>query len=152
MNESPRPKSPVLRFLFIVGIGIVGGTLCGCLINLPFWIDLKSIGNLGGSLTAVLMIGAIFGAPFGAVAFPLCYYLFLSKVPLQLALAVTVPSSVVAGWLTFVLFNAGHPRVEGFWYFVWYYTPGFLGLVLSSIWLSIRARRRSSETTSSHLV
>lgn len=141
MSELPGPKSPILRFLIVVGIGIVGGTLCGWLINLPFWIDLKSPDTLAGSLIAVLLTGAMFGAPFGAVAFPLCYYLFLSKVPLRLALAVTVPSTVVAGWLTYALFNAGL-HVEGFWYLVLYYVPGFLGLLLASIWLSMRARRQ----------
>jgi hypothetical protein len=138
-KPEPSVTSPVLRFLFVVGVGIVGGVLCGILINLPFWIHAGSLESLAGSLTALLFIGAMFGAPFGAIAFPFCYYLFLTKVPLRLALAVTIPCTVVAGWFTYLPFLTGFD-VEGLLYIVLYYVPGFLGLLLSSMWLSVRAR------------
>lgn len=128
----------MLRFGLVCLAGLIGGSVCG--------IAILALGLLGVTpitdvdISTVLQLGVVFGGGFGVIAFPICYYLFLRDVPLWLSLAVTIPATIVVGWLGLnILLNAvpGDSQAAPFIIF----GPGFLGLLLSSIALNRFAAR-----------
>ncbi len=130
------------RFLAVVLAGIFAGALCGCLFLVLGDIGHESITLLLKDTSVYLALGIMFGAPFGAVAFPLCYYLFLKRVPLTLSLAVTIPATVGAGWiensheyshrLQNPIPDLGCALCN---FYILIYGPGFAGLLLASLGL-----------------
>lgn len=146
------------RFLAVVLAGIFAGALCGCLFLVLGDIGHESITLLLKDTSVYLALGIMFGAPFGAVAFPLCYYLFLKRVPLTLSLAVTIPATVGAGWienslLRFLPAPESNSSLVGSLQFLFLiYGPSFAGLLLASLGLyfgervlSVRTERRSPD-------
>ncbi len=118
----------------IVGIGIAGGTFCGSVIL--FCGELPLNNHVFSDLLFSLLTGGVYGGVFGAFAFPACYYAFLRGVTLAQIVAVTIPATILAGLLG--LFTTAP---QSFWWFAWIYGPGFIGLLLSSIWLAATRNR-----------
>jgi hypothetical protein len=134
----------VRRFGGVVLAGFVGGSLCGCLVLIPmlfFGPHDISEGGPAQRLTDILnnspFYGIEFGGAFGVIIFPLCYYLFLWMIPLERALWVTFPSSVIAGWLAlFLPLYRTDIGILGAWWLLAIFGPSFLGLLVSCIVLS----------------
>lgn len=147
------------RFGVVLLAGFVGGALCGFLILLPQELGMQHIGvveNLAQRLLTNIEFsagfGIEFGGAFGLVAFPLCYYLLLRRLPLNLSLAITIPGTVVVGWLAYLIpiySNAFNLSELGLWWFGLIYGPGLAGLLVSSIALSVWGRRTRVRTDQS---
>jgi hypothetical protein len=127
-------------------VGLVGESFCGFLTAFFEILRDPDLSNSATPLVNIIegsaVLGGLFGGPFGLIAFPLCFFLFLKKLPLAISLAVTIPATVIAGWLGTIpvaenpIQNATNALGEAGIY-VAMYGPGFLGLLLSSIALRI---------------
>jgi hypothetical protein len=127
------------RLLVVCLAGFVAGSLGGFLVvylpnafaHVP---DFDSETVLSSAV-----VGLAVGGPFGIVAFPACYYLFLTSMPLRLSLAVTFLSAVVVAVLFEILpvYSANTTYNGWSWYLaIRAYGPAILGLGLSSIALN----------------
>jgi hypothetical protein len=137
----------------VVLAGFLGGSLCG------FVVFVLAAQIWPVNITNALTIGFVFGGGFGAVAFPICYYIFLKAIPLWLSLAVTIPATILIGcvgahffvhtpgsWQSgegalVIVTGPGFLGRSNAAILVALYGPGFLGLLLSSIALNRFAAR-----------
>lgn len=93
------------------------------------------IGSRDG-LTYLLvpLVGALLGAPFGIVAFPIVFYTQLSELPMRRTLAAIAYGTIVAGWIGSLV--AIPKPGDATWVFLLkIYAPATLGLIASSLWL-----------------
>lgn len=134
-SETVRPNP--LRWTKVVLVGLAGGALAGYLI--VFGSGLMSVSSEGAFAPFLFgLTGAVFGAPFGATTFPLCYYLLISDVPLPRAFLVAMIGTVLFAWageLVYARVNAQFN--DGLAAFVGLYGPGALGLVVSCLALRV---------------
>jgi len=106
------------------------GAACGYLIV---------FGSIVGSREALSYIllplaGALLGAPFGVVAFPIAYYTLLSHQPMRRVVLGLAYSTVVAGWLGSVV-AVPRPGDNTALFLVKIYAPATLGLVAGALWI-----------------
>jgi hypothetical protein len=93
------------------------------------------IGSRDG-LTYLLvpLAGAMFGAPFGTVVFPIAFYTMLSELPMRRMLLAIAYGTVVAGWVG-SLVAMPKPGDSTLLFLLKIYTPAALGLIGASLWL-----------------
>jgi hypothetical protein len=82
----------------------------------------------------VPLVGALFGAPFGLVAFPAAFYGMLADVPLRRTLPAIAYGTVLAGWIG-TMVAAPRPADATWLFLLKIYTPAALGLVGAGFWL-----------------
>lgn len=88
------------------------------------------------ALTYLLVpfLGALFGAPFGVVAFPVAFYAMVADVPLRRTLPAIAYGTVVAGWIGSIV--ATPKPGDATWLFLLkIYAPAALGLIVAGGWL-----------------
>lgn len=95
----------MLKFFAVLVAGSIGGWLCGFLISLPAEVhnNTEALAPWTDPFILAAQIGLWVGAPLGLIAFSVAYYSFLRRVSLLVALDITVPSAIVAGWLGHVV-------------------------------------------------
>lgn len=93
------------------------------------------IGSRDG-LTYLLvpLLGALLGAPFGILAFPLAFYTLLSDVPMRRTLLAIAYGTVVAGWIGSIV-AIPKPGDPTWLFFLKIYAPAAVGLFGASLWL-----------------
>ena len=111
-------------------IGLMFGAACGYLIVL---------GSVLGSREALSYIllplaGALLGAPFGVVAFPVAYYTLLGHEPMRRIVLGLAYSTVVAGWLG-SLVAVPRPGDNAVLFLLKTYGPATLGLMAGALWI-----------------
>lgn len=145
------------QFGLVCLAGFVGGSICGFLILILGSAIVDHV--QGGTSQPTYVItssaegGVAFGGVFGLVAFPLCYYSLLTQVAAPLLFSVTIPSTVVGGWLgTLIMLIPGFVNWIRFASVSWVvdlaliFGPGFLGLLLSSIALRLFVARLPAQS------
>ena len=132
-ERDPRLFATLLLVAKTCAIGAIGGAFCGfMIIVVETLLSGGSTIDQLGYVAAVGGIAAIFGAPFGVVAFPICYLTFARAVPFKDVLLYAIPFTV-GGEL---LYAASGYRLDllpswGTW--VDLYAGGLLGLLVASI-------------------
>jgi hypothetical protein len=93
------------------------------------------IGSRDG-LTYLLvpLVGALLGAPFGLIAFPIAFYAMLSELPMRRTLLAIAYGTIVAGWLG-SLVAMPRPGDGTPLFLLKIYTPATLGLIAATLWL-----------------
>jgi hypothetical protein len=131
-------------------LGLAGGALAGYLIMAG---SAVTGGPSEGGFAPLLfgITGAVFGAPFGAIAFPLSYYLLVSDQPLARTFVVGTLGTVLFSWAGMLIFDRMHAEFnDTLAVLVSVYCPGALGLVVSCLALRViggRYRTSSSRAT-----
>jgi hypothetical protein len=82
----------------------------------------------------VPLAGAMLGAPFGVVAFPIAYYAMLRELPMRRTLLAIAYGTIVAGWIG-SLVAMPKPGDSTLVFLLKIYTPATLGLIGASQWL-----------------
>ena len=152
-RHDPTIWRKALRTLGVCLTGCTGGALSGFVITgLPVPQTLESAGSLVDVLKASLdngEMGALVGAPFGLVVFPILYLTICRDVPLRLVVSWGIPATIVSEisylYLTTV-FGDPFDGLPGGFFWLEIYLGGFLGLLIACIALRMfaRGRQRSS--------
>jgi hypothetical protein len=130
-------RNQMTKWWWVLLSGALGGAFCGFVILLsssmlfdPTYVDLL------WTLQLALLMGSWFGAPVGLVAFSLCYYLMLRRIPLRLSLTYTIPATICAAWAGFGIPSIGILSGSLVGILIELYGGAVIGLVVTSIFLS----------------
>jgi hypothetical protein len=119
--------------------GFLGGSLCAVIILVTSWGFVFQ--PVQENLNPLFLFGAESGGVFGIFAFPACYYTLLKSTPFKLALAVTIPATIIIGSVGeyFYVHHVSGTGQSDVSLLMGFYGPSFLGLLLSSIALNLFA-------------
>jgi hypothetical protein len=113
-------------------IGLVGGAFCGlAILGLPYLLTGNSIAEDLQGFIQMGSLAAVLGAPFGLLAFPICYMTIARGLPFKDVLLYAVPGTIIGEYA--YSFAVGTLDLSFLSWMSWtqVYVGGLLGLGVS---------------------